>query len=266
MNLRKKDFIEHGYTVDGCARCDWAIRYGWEAPTTLSHSQECRCRLREAIRASGDAGRRRVEEHELRRERAQRMLSEGPVRAGEGADEADQGHLNFEDFQSGAFEQHQEEAVEDGIPEAPGRDERRGDETPVPLEFENGYKVPVSPATDPDYSPTPPAEAGDEAMEAAAVQLEAIPAPIHLRHRVDEDEAVAYADEEIIISEDAALRARARKVSKELMRAYLKLDGIVKEACEPEEASGEVKNIQAEKGQTNPNKVQTNQTTQICSD
>ena len=71
MNLRKQDFEGpggHGYTEDGCRRCRWAIDHGWAAPTALSHSAECRARLREAIRASGEAGRLRVEAFERRRD------------------------------------------------------------------------------------------------------------------------------------------------------------------------------------------------------
>ena len=58
--------MPYGFTNTGCPRCAWAIRYGYEHPTTLSHSTECRERLREAIRASGEAGRQRVEASERR--------------------------------------------------------------------------------------------------------------------------------------------------------------------------------------------------------
>ena len=36
INLRLKDFQEHGFTNTGCPRCAWAIRYGYEHQTTLS--------------------------------------------------------------------------------------------------------------------------------------------------------------------------------------------------------------------------------------
>ena len=71
LNLRRSDFegpSGHGYTEDGCRRCRWAIEHSWETPTTLSHSAACRARLREAIRASGEAGRMRVEASERRRD------------------------------------------------------------------------------------------------------------------------------------------------------------------------------------------------------
>ena len=67
INLRVQDFETHGLTGSGCPRCAWALRHGWEVPSKLSHSAECRGRMREAIRSSGDAGRERVEAYERRR-------------------------------------------------------------------------------------------------------------------------------------------------------------------------------------------------------
>jgi phage FluMu protein Com len=69
MNLRKNDFegpTGHGYTQQGCPRCKWAIDYGWEEETTLSHSKGCRGRVRKAIHDPGEAGKRRVEAAERR--------------------------------------------------------------------------------------------------------------------------------------------------------------------------------------------------------
>ena len=77
LNLRRQDFVEHGLTNVGCPRCAWVLRYGWELTSTLSHSSECRERLKAAIRASGDAGRMRVEALEQRHARAR------PAPAGE---------------------------------------------------------------------------------------------------------------------------------------------------------------------------------------
>ena len=71
INLRKDDFegeTGHGYTEVGCQRCRWAIDFTWEAETTLSHSSECRRRLRELIRQSGPEGRRRVDAADKRRD------------------------------------------------------------------------------------------------------------------------------------------------------------------------------------------------------
>jgi len=74
--LRQSDFQQHGYTAEGCPRCDVAIRYGWDTPCTASHSYECRRRMREAIRDSGPAGKRRVED-------AMRRKGEGGAEARE---------------------------------------------------------------------------------------------------------------------------------------------------------------------------------------
>ena len=70
LNLRRQDFVDNGRTNSGCLRCAWVLRCGWEITSTLSHSAECRERLKEAIRSSGDAGRLRVEALEQRHARA----------------------------------------------------------------------------------------------------------------------------------------------------------------------------------------------------
>ena len=90
-NSRREDFEGpegRGYTEQGCDRCGWAVRFGWHAGTTLSHSVECRGRMREAIRRSGDAGKRRVEAYEARQRLAdaangtedERREQDGPQR------------------------------------------------------------------------------------------------------------------------------------------------------------------------------------------
>ena len=61
LHLRAQDFADHGFTASGCPRCRWALDHGWQAETTLSHSRECRDRMRTLIRDSSDAGRLRVE-------------------------------------------------------------------------------------------------------------------------------------------------------------------------------------------------------------
>jgi len=66
--LKRSDFEKHGYTGDGCPRCDYAIRFGWDYHSTHSHSTACRDRLREAIRSSGPAGQRRIEDMEKRKQ------------------------------------------------------------------------------------------------------------------------------------------------------------------------------------------------------
>ena len=81
-NLRREDFNKHGMIVIGCPRCGWAIRHGWDVEPTLSHSVECRERLREAIRSSGQAGRARVEAREARKNNAEAQTSTSPAEGG----------------------------------------------------------------------------------------------------------------------------------------------------------------------------------------
>ena len=86
INLRKEDFEGpkgHGYTEAGCPRCRWAIDFTWDAETTLSHSVECRNRLREAIKNSGAAGKRRVEAAEKRMNEYLAKQVEQQVQGGE---------------------------------------------------------------------------------------------------------------------------------------------------------------------------------------
>ena len=107
INLRKGDFVGehgHGLTQDGCSRCGWAIRFGWEAETSLSHSDECRDRLREAIRSSGPAGKARVEAWEARRRRADGVNAPDAAPEGELTEQGDHGdecspedHFKFSD-------------------------------------------------------------------------------------------------------------------------------------------------------------------------
>ncbi len=69
LKLFRRDFEKYGFTETGCDQCKWALGYGWEATTSLSHSRECRHRIKEAIRASGPEGVKRVEAAELRADR-----------------------------------------------------------------------------------------------------------------------------------------------------------------------------------------------------
>ncbi len=69
LNLRRADFEGpkgHGYTATGCPRCRWAIDFTWDAETTLSHSLECRQRMRKLIMESGPEGKKRVEAADAR--------------------------------------------------------------------------------------------------------------------------------------------------------------------------------------------------------
>ena len=49
LAIGQKDLEEFGYTDRGCPRCGWALRYGYESKTTLSHSQECRQRIKTCL-------------------------------------------------------------------------------------------------------------------------------------------------------------------------------------------------------------------------
>jgi len=114
MRLYHRDFIAHGYTNQGCDRCAYASLYGWEQPTTVHHSPECRRRMREAIRASGDLGRRRVEENELRQGRKEAMkrdAAEGEQQpaaeeAGDGISEQVHRFIAFEGHESADDQAH----------------------------------------------------------------------------------------------------------------------------------------------------------------
>ena len=59
VKLFKDDFGKFGYTNEGCDRCKWAVRFGWETATTLPHSKECRERVKQALRESGPEGKQR---------------------------------------------------------------------------------------------------------------------------------------------------------------------------------------------------------------
>ena len=103
IRLYERDFIAHGYTAHGCERCGWALQYGWAMPCTSGHSKECRDRMREAIRSSGEPGRKRVEDNELRRhqkaERSAATAAEGEQEGQEGRD-GDRGMVahRFDEF------------------------------------------------------------------------------------------------------------------------------------------------------------------------
>ena len=76
MKLGKKYFGDHGYTADGCDRCDWAVRFRWEAKTTKSHSKGCEQRMRKATMDSGEKGKARVNASGVRRGRAKEVFND----------------------------------------------------------------------------------------------------------------------------------------------------------------------------------------------
>jgi hypothetical protein len=150
INLRQEDFAEHGMTQNGCSRCNWAIRYGWEMGSSLSHSEECRVRMREAIRGSGPAGKARVEAWEDRKRKA--TAANEPDVSAEGekqdCDRDAEDPYKFEDFVDGA------DNLEDFVNGAENPDLGAGGnlENPDAEDAESqGEHMPVSP------SPTSPA-------------------------------------------------------------------------------------------------------------
>jgi hypothetical protein len=154
INLRQEDFTEHGMTQNGCSRCNWAIRHGWEHGSSLSHSADCRHRMREAIRASGPAGKARVEAWEERKRKAEAanipaVPAEGEKQEGDREGEDDP--HKFEEFIDGEIEDMFDEKAEEG-PDVGDLD--LGGSTPRAQDgAESQGEQPQSP-----YAPTSPAE------------------------------------------------------------------------------------------------------------
>ena len=114
LKIFKRDFERFGYTNEGCDRCKWAVRHGWEATSSLSHSRECRQRMREEIRNSGPEGARRVE---VADERANRWIEAHSEVTGSGQGECDADGVASDGVASAS--DSEQKSREDAPPESP---------------------------------------------------------------------------------------------------------------------------------------------------
>lgn len=64
LHIRMKGLEDFGYTDSGCPRCGWALRYGYEAKTILSHPHECRQRTKQSFEKTEEGKRRLQDNHD----------------------------------------------------------------------------------------------------------------------------------------------------------------------------------------------------------
>ncbi len=174
INLRKEDFLGengHGLTQHGCSRCGWAIRFGWEAETSLSHSEECRERMREAIRASGPTGKSRVESWEGRKAKAAAANAPAAAAEGETVEQEDvrdgEGPFKFAELDDKDYVPFDAEldAPEEDVPEG-----KQLAEAAAPLDEPLGQPDEGFAATSPTSPVCSPTSAGGDVQSAAAAE------------------------------------------------------------------------------------------------